>query len=214
MPRRITGDIGFVLMAAVVTVLLCAMYIIDYNNEANKVSSETVKSNSTPTPSRSIESSRSGERKAPVVSVTAEPTPPPNPKPEPTAEAEPEQEPETKPEPKPKPTTATIVSAGQTIPHDELPYIMQIIDDHESGDGPEQYRAYNPTGCSDDNGTWSCGGRWQLSQQYASGWAANAGFPGQSSNAETWDPAIQDAVALDLFEKTGGSLWCNYTDYC
>jgi len=115
-----------------------------------------------------------------------------------------------KPEPEPKPEPSYNYGI-EPIPYDALPYLMQVINDHESGGN---YKAYNPTGCSDKNGTFSCGGRWQLSEQYASGWAAAAGFPGQSSHAETWAPAIQDAVALDLYKKTGGSLWCNYTSYC
>lgn len=129
------------------------------------------------------------------------------------------QEREKKPKPKPTPApTATPTPTATPKPSPKpdkptggVPALLQVIIDHESGGN---YRAYNPTGCSDQNGTWSCGGKYQLSSQYAAGWAANNGYPGQSSNAAEWAPEVQDAVALALFHKTNGGLWCNYTSYC
>lgn len=92
-----------------------------------------------------------------------------------------------------------------------LPPLLLLIRDHESGGN---YQAFNQTGCSDENGTWSCGGAFQLSEQYAAVWAAEAGFDGMTSQAQTWPPAIQDAVALFKFNATGGDLWCSWTEYC
>jgi hypothetical protein len=95
-------------------------------------------------------------------------------------------------------------------PAPALPEGLLFIRDNES-DG--NYQAFNPDGCSDDHGTWSCGGAYQLSEQYASAWATAAGYPGMSSQAQTWPAAVQDAVALDLFTKDPGT-WCRYTTYC
>lgn len=136
--------------------------------------------------------SRGGERIAP-------PTPPadlPSPDRQPVAKT-PAPEPERSP-------------SSQTAPVSGLPAGLLVIRDHESGG---DYQAYSATGCSDEHGTWSCGGAYQLSEQYASGWAAAAGYPGMSSQAQTWPPAVQDAVALDLYAKDPGT-WCRYTDYC
>jgi len=90
-----------------------------------------------------------------------------------------------------------------------LPTLLDTIKHHESrGD----YTAVNPSGCEG----YGCGGAYQLHMRYASTWAARAGYPGLSSNAATWPPATQDAVALYLFNSTTppGSHWCNWTDYC
>jgi hypothetical protein len=92
-----------------------------------------------------------------------------------------------------------------------LPDGLLYIRSQESGGN---YTAYNPTGCSDENGTFSCGGAYQLSEQYASAWAAEAGYPGMSSQAQIWPRDVQDAVALYKYERTGGGLWCDWTDYC
>lgn len=206
--QRRNSDIGFVIITLLLTIALVVGYIL-YNDEPSKQPSTEIVTTQIE-PRSSPKPSRSHERE---VIVIVQVPPKDLPKPAPTFTPKPKPEPE--PEPSPEYTEEEVVYEGGTIAHEDLPPIMQIIDDHEStSNGPDQYYAYNPTGCSDQNGTWSCGGRWQLSQQYASTWAANAGFPGMSPNAETWPPGIQDAVAMDLFEKTGGSLWCNYTDYC
>lgn len=104
-----------------------------------------------------------------------------------------------------------MVAPSQGLGAGDLPPLLLLIRDHESGGN---YRAYNPTGCSDENGVWSCGGAFQLSEQYASGWAVEAGFPGMSSQAQTWPRSTQDAVALFKFNATDGQLWCAWTDYC
>lgn len=88
-----------------------------------------------------------------------------------------------------------------------LPPLLLLIRDHESGGN---YQAFNPTGCEG----YGCGGAYQLHAKYAAGWAAEAGYPGMSSQAQTWPPQIQDAVALFKFNATGGRLWCDWTDYC
>lgn len=94
-----------------------------------------------------------------------------------------------------------------------LPALLQTIRENESHGN---YAAYSPTGCSDSNGTFSCGGAYQLTEQYASGWAAEAGYSGMSSQAQTWPPTTQDAVAKYKFYATNpdGALWCDWTDYC
>lgn len=204
MPRGNTSNIGFVVITFICTLVLVVLYTIDYDtavsqtkgqNETIDKSSEHVKTKRGDLVS-SI--SRSGLRPTPaptvLPSIKPKPEPEPKPKPEPTPAPQPEPEP-----------TVVAPDVG------ELPYILTVISDHESHG---IYTAYNPTGCSDEYGVWSCGGRWQLSEQYASTWAANAGFPGQSSHAETWDPSVQDAVALDLYNKNGSYMWCHYAWYC
>lgn len=89
------------------------------------------------------------------------------------------------------------------------PALLELIKQHESNGN---YRAVNPTGCEGQ----PCGGAYQLHSQYASSWAAQAGYPGLSPRAETWPASTQDAVALHLFLSTDphGAHWCNWTDYC
>lgn len=90
-----------------------------------------------------------------------------------------------------------------------LPPLLALIREHESsGD----YTAVNPTGCDG----LPCGGAYQLHSSYATIWADQAGYPGLSSNAATWEPATQDAVALHLFYSTkeAGWHWCQFTAYC
>lgn len=151
-----------------------------------------------------IEGSRSAERTTvipePSPATTPSEPPPPPPPPEPVAA----------PAPAPAPAAP---AAPVTSSSGGLPALLVTIRANESGGN---YAAYNPTGCSDENGTWSCGGAYQMSEQYAAGWAAEAGYPGQSSQAQTWDPAVQDAVALYKFYATNpdGSMWCSFTEYC
>jgi hypothetical protein len=96
-----------------------------------------------------------------------------------------------------------------------LPSLLLTIRSEESGGGVPgayNYSAYNASGCEG----WGCGGAYQLHAQYASGWAANAGYSGLGSNAAVWPAPVQDAVALNLFYSTNpdGAHWCNWTDYC
>lgn len=96
-----------------------------------------------------------------------------------------------------------------------LPSLLLTIRSEESGGGVPgayNYSAYNSSGCEG----WGCGGAYQLHAQYASVWAERAGYPGLGSNAASWSPSTQDAVALNLFYSTNpdGAHWCNWTDYC
>lgn len=96
-----------------------------------------------------------------------------------------------------------------------LPSLLLTIRSEESGGGVPgayNYSAYNASGCEG----WGCGGAYQLHAQYASVWAERAGYPGLGSNAASWSPSTQDAVALNLFYSTNpdGAHWCNWTDYC
>jgi hypothetical protein len=90
-----------------------------------------------------------------------------------------------------------------------LPDLLLFIRSHESGGN---YGAYNASGCEG----YGCGGAYQLHAAYAAEWAARAGYPGLSGQAQTWPAATQDAVALHLFYSTNpdGAHWCNWTDYC
>lgn len=108
----------------------------------------------------------------------------------------------------------TASSAPSRSTRSAMPALLSVILQHETLD--HDYTAFNPTGCSDENGTFSCGGAYQLSAQYASVWAERAGYSGMSSNAATWPPSTQDAVALELFYSTvpDGAHWCVWTDYC
>lgn len=91
----------------------------------------------------------------------------------------------------------------------DLPALLLTIRANESGGN---YSAYNASGCEG----YGCGGAFQLHARYASSWASSAGYLGLSGQAQTWDPATQDAVALWLFYSTNpdGSHWCDWTDYC
>lgn len=102
---------------------------------------------------------------------------------------------------------AHSVAPSQGLDAGDLPPLLLLIRDHESGG---DYQAFNPTGCEG----YGCGGAFQLHARYAATWAAEAGFDGLSSQAQTWPPAIQDAVALFKFNATGGRLWCDWTEYC
>lgn len=95
----------------------------------------------------------------------------------------------------------------------ELPALLSTIRSNESHGN---YSAYSSDGCSDENGTFSCGGAYQLSEQYAAGWAAEAGYPGMSSQAQTWPATTQDKVAIYKFYASNpdGDLWCHWTTYC
>jgi hypothetical protein len=108
-------------------------------------------------------------------------------------------------------TTSVSTSGGgaSNTTADGLPPLLQTIRSHESGGN---YSAYNAGGCEG----YGCGGAYQLHAAYASEWAARAGYPGLSGQAQTWAPATQDAVALHLFYSTNpdGAHWCNWTDYC
>jgi hypothetical protein len=90
-----------------------------------------------------------------------------------------------------------------------LPSLLVTIRANESGGN---YAAYNASGCEG----YGCGGAYQLHARYASEWAARSGYPGMSSAAQTWDPAVQDAVALDLFYASNpdGAMWCSFAEYC
>jgi hypothetical protein len=90
-----------------------------------------------------------------------------------------------------------------------LPSLLALIRSNESGGN---YAAYNPTGCEG----YGCGGAYQMHARYASIWGEQAGYSGLSSNAATWSPSTQDAVALYLYYSTNpdGAHWCNWTDYC
>ena len=101
------------------------------------------------------------------------------------------------------------ITAPSRSSRSAMPALLATIRHHESrGD----YTAVNPSGCEG----YGCGGAYQLHMRYASTWAARAGYPGLSSNAATWPPATQDAVALYLFNSTTppGYHWCRWTDYC
>lgn len=102
--------------------------------------------------------------------------------------------------------TRSSVAGGE---RSALPPLLLSIRAHESGG---DYTAVSSTGC---NGA-PCGGAYQLHSWYASEWAARAGYPGMSSNAATWPPATQDAVALHLYYSTStpGWHWCQFTTYC
>jgi hypothetical protein len=95
-----------------------------------------------------------------------------------------------------------------------MPALLSTILDNETSG--RDYTAFNPTGCSDENGTFSCGGAYQLSAQYATVWGQRAGYPHLPANAATWPPATQDAVAIKLYYSTtpDGAHWCDWTDYC
>lgn len=195
MPRRdASGNVGYTI---VVAILLVASLVMLYfsNNTPDKVQPEGLSAVIETAPRGVARPER--ERLLTVVSRSNDREEEPKQKPKPVSEPV-----ET---PAPQPVTKEKTTSGT------VPALLQIIIDHESGGN---YRAYNPTGCSDENGTWSCGGKYQLSSQFAAGWAANNGYPGQSSNAAEWAPEVQDAVALALFNKTNGGLWCNYTSYC
>jgi hypothetical protein len=114
-------------------------------------------------------------------------------------------------------STRTPLSTG------DLPPLLAYIRSCESGgwsaDGTcgadltkYNYSAYNPSGCEG----YGCGGAYQMHARYASVWAARAGYPGLGSNAATWSPKIQDAVALELFYSTNpnGAHWCLWAAYC
>jgi hypothetical protein len=90
-----------------------------------------------------------------------------------------------------------------------MPALLELIKLNESHGN---YTAVNPTGCDGA----LCGGAYQLHSWYASTWAAQAGYPHMSSDASTWPPAIQDAVARYLFFSTDppGYHWCQWTSYC
>lgn len=108
-----------------------------------------------------------------------------------------------------QPPQSTQRSGGSS----SLPALLLKIRSCESGPCDSKhfsYTAYNPTGCEG----YGCGGAYQLHAEYASGWAAEAGYPGMSSQAQNWPGAIQDAVALYKFNATGGALWCDWASYC
>ena len=100
-------------------------------------------------------------------------------------------------------------SSKPTTPSGGMPALLQAIRSHESGGN---YSAYNASGCEG----YGCGGAYQLHAAYASEWAARAGYPGLSGQAQTWAPATQDAVALHLFYSTNpdGAHWCSWVLYC
>jgi hypothetical protein len=108
-------------------------------------------------------------------------------------------------------STSVVASGGDTrnTTTNGLPPLLQTIRSHESGGN---YSAYNASGCEG----YGCGGAYQLHAAYASEWAARAGYPGLSGQAQTWPAATQDAVALHLFYSTNpdGAHWCNWTTYC
>lgn len=197
MPRTKITDIGFFLVAILITlsiVIFYAFYTDDMKTPSEQQveqQSKTIKYYAAVTDSNELPKSK------PEPKVKSKPKP--ESKPEPTAEPEPSER------------EKAEESVSRSYRETDFPALMITISNHESGGN---YRAYNPTGCSDGNGTFSCGGRWQLSAQYASVWAERAGFNNMSSNAETWAPEIQDAVALYLFNETNGGLWCDYTTYC
>jgi hypothetical protein len=117
---------------------------------------------------------------------------------------EPEPVSETLSEPEKAPKVSKTV---QERPSGGLPGLLLTIRAHESGGN---YSAYNAAGCEG----YGCGGAYQLHAQYASGWAAEAGYSGMSSNAADWPVEVQDAVALYKFNQTNGGLWCDWVDYC
>jgi hypothetical protein len=108
-------------------------------------------------------------------------------------------------------TAAESVARSTRTPvsTESLPPLLLLIRSNESGGN---YSAYNPTGCEG----YGCGGAYQMHGLYAPTWAEQAGYPGLGSNAATWAPSTQDAVALYLFYSTNpdGAHWCNWTDYC
>jgi hypothetical protein len=110
--------------------------------------------------------------------------------------------------------TDSIQTGTSRSSRSALPGLLVTILDHETSG--RDYEAYNPTGCSDENGTFSCGGAYQLSAQYATVWGQRAGYPHLPANAATWPPATQDAVAIKLYYSTtpDGAHWCDWTDYC
>ena len=126
---------------------------------------------------------------------------------DPLPEVSPLTTPEPPPPPEPEPVHVTAEPADVVPATGGLPSLLVTIRAHESGG---DYTAYNPTGCEG----YGCGGAYQLHAQYAAGWAAEAGYPGLSSQAQTWPPGVQDAVALYKFNATGGALWCDWADYC
>jgi hypothetical protein len=107
------------------------------------------------------------------------------------------------------PSQSSGGSTTQTGSSGGLPSLLLTIRSNESGGN---YQAYNSTGCEG----YGCGGAYQMHVQYAAGWAAEAGYPGMSSNAAEWSPEIQDAVALYKFYATNpeGALWCSWASYC
>lgn len=87
----------------------------------------------------------------------------------------------------------------------DLPALLSTIRSNESGGN---YQAYNPSGC-----LGGCYGAYQLTGEYMDDWAIEAGYPNYAY-AGIWPAAVQDAVARYKFDQTGGSLWCDWTDYC
>ncbi len=104
---------------------------------------------------------------------------------------------------------ANSITAPSRSVRSALPPLLLTIRANESGG---DYLAVNSMGCDGQ----LCGGAYQLHSSYASQWAADAGYPSMSSNAATWPPATQDAVALYLFNSTNpsGWHWCQFTSYC
>ena len=101
------------------------------------------------------------------------------------------------------------ITAPSRSDRSALPPLLLTIRRHESHGN---YTLVNPTGCDGA----PCGGAYQLHSWYASEWARRAGYPHMSSDAATWPPATQDAVALHLYNSTNppGYHWCRWVTYC
>ncbi|MCU0297302.1 MAG: hypothetical protein MUF33_02140 [Candidatus Nanopelagicales bacterium] len=87
-----------------------------------------------------------------------------------------------------------------------LPADLVMVCGHESQGNT---RAYNPTGC-----VGGCYGLFQMSGEYMSGWAANAGHPNTAPGH--WPTDLQVDVALWMYAQPGGleAYWCRWTTYC
>lgn len=119
---------------------------------------------------------------------------------------------------------AEAVTNAETQPSgsgsSNLPDLLLLIRSCESGhhnaDGScnlnnWSYTAFNSTGCEG----YGCYGAYQLHGSYMDDWAREAGYGQYAGTPATqWPPSVQDAVALFKFNQTGGSLWCDWADYC
>lgn len=198
MPSQNSSDTGFYIMVVLLVVTLSTLaYFYGFNKPQEVVIEEPVNF----VPRQFVPHEREADIQA-AVSRSQEREKKPKPKPTPAVTPTPTATPKPSPKPDPSPKEKQVSSSG-------MPSLLLLIRSHESGGN---YSAYNASGCEG----YGCGGAYQLHAKYAATWAARAGYPGLSGQAQNWSPAIQDAVALKLFYSTNpdGAHWCNWTDYC
>lgn len=93
--------------------------------------------------------------------------------------------------------------ADPPAPVSGLPAGLLCVREHESGG---DYQAVNSSS--------GAAGAYQLMPQYADDWAVRYGYPDWADEPVTaWPPAVQDGVALGLWNQTNGRAWSDFTTY-